>query len=66
MFTEMKTYITQSYESEVSFGGSADGGDTTPVSERKVKFLQREGSFGGEDKIPLISRIQMLSEENVM
>jgi len=45
---------------------SGGGGDTTPVLERKaVRFLSRDNSMGMDDKIPYLTNIQTMSDDNM-
>ncbi|XP_057306025.1 mitogen-activated protein kinase kinase kinase 15-like isoform X2 [Hydractinia symbiolongicarpus] len=51
---------------DASDAGSVTGaGDTTPISERRhVRFLSRDSSVVSEDKLAMISKVQILSDEN--
>ncbi|XP_066934989.1 mitogen-activated protein kinase kinase kinase 15-like isoform X2 [Clytia hemisphaerica] len=45
---------------------SGGGGDTTPVLERKaVRFLSRDNSMGMDDKVPYLTNIQTMSDDNM-
>jgi len=59
---EMKSHHIGEVQSE---GGSVNGGDTTPTSERRqVRFLSRDNSLSSDERLSLLERVQMMSEEN--